>query len=596
MPWSDRLGARAAIRLRAGRVLKKHAVLLVCVLLVIEAMAALRYWRSASLEYPWHAAAVRLETGITRIATAVSGPEPARDRRQRAELLALLGDPELRRLRAMAASFPAAAQLAVIDRRWSEIAEAAAPGQADLAPIGAAAAALSRQLEQDLRLQEIELLLLQGITLLSALGLYVFGLRLTPDAQAVDDEALKRSADRLSPTPPLDHLPLGGLDLILDVNRLLDAAPAGEAVFQSILRQLVPAFGIRSCALHVLEDHLASAPGLSYTLSTSGTLQALFEFQPWAVRAAHITGFFEDDVDLELGEPARTVALSFIPLHEHGHHVGQLVFEAPKGFRLSEAQAKLAAVIARQISSAIGALNVAHDLRRVALFEERAAIARELHDSLAQSLSYMKIQTARLQTALSARKPVEEAEAVLADLRDGLNSGYRKLRELLTTFRVNLGPGGLQAGLEETVQEIRERSALAVSLDYRMGSCRLSSNEEVHVLHVVREALSNIVRHAEADRVVVTLEYDANRYLTVTVDDDGCGIEAPADRRYHHGMAIMEDRVHSLGGTLVLATRPGGGTRVRFRFTPSWSGSRDLLAEQEDSGVELKFPSQDIER
>jgi two-component system, NarL family, nitrate/nitrite sensor histidine kinase NarX len=337
---------------------------------------------------------------------------------------------------------------------------------------------------------------------------------------------------------------------------------------------------VRSAAIHVLDEQLDAASGLAGTLSTTGVLQALFDFQPWIVRASRIRTMLQEDVDISVAADGRRFALIMLPLLEHGRHIGQLAFEAEAGTRFSDIQAKTALAIARQISSTIGSFNVAHDLRRVALFEERSAIARELHDSLAQSLAFMKIQIARMQAALGARKSPEETAAVLGELRDGLNGAYRKLRELLTTFRVNIGPGGLQAGLEETVQEVRQRSAMSVTLEWQVGNCRLSSNEEIHVLHVVREALSNAVRHAEADRVAISLEYDASRYLTVTVEDDGHGFEDAADRRFHHGLSIMEDRVASLGGSLVIDARPGGGTRVRFRFTPSWSGSRDLLAEQ----------------
>ena len=607
MNWSDAVFGADSIPSRLVRALQTHLVLALCMLLVLQAMGAVRYWRASSLEYPWQAAVQRLAAGLavleaeaalSRQAAASGGlnqvmPSEANPARAIPSGVAssrvdiLLADPGLAGLRASsAADFEPGTQFASLDEQWAPLRSEPAVPAPELAVLRAGADRVAALLAHELRSQEAVLLGLQAFGLLLALGL--FGLAQRGMARLQDAEAGAGAAPAVPPGKRdlLEGLPGNALDLTLEVNRILDEAPAGELAFQGILRTLVPAFGVRSCALHVLEDHLASSPGLSYTLSTSGTLQALFEFHPWAVRAAHITDFVEDDVDLEQGGERHSVALCFIPLHEHGRLMGQLVFEAPVGFRLEAAQAKLAMVIARQISSAIGALNVAYDLRSVALFEERAAIARELHDSLAQSLSYMKIQTARLQAALSARKPVEEAEAVLGELREGLNSGYRKLRELLTTFRVNLGPGGLQAGLEETMQEIRERSALAVTLDYRMGSCRLSSNEEVHVLHVVREALSNAVRHAEADRVAVSLEYDANRYLTVTIDDDGRGIEFGADRRFHHGMAIMEDRVHSLGGTLVVTARPGGGTRVRFRFTPSWSGSRDLLAEQEGPAVE----------
>jgi two-component system nitrate/nitrite sensor histidine kinase NarX len=539
----------------------KDSVLLLLLLLLIAAMGAMRFaWASAQIE-TWLVDTIRIEALLSADHSA--------------ELDALLKTSELERLRELPKQLPMQQALSALD-------EAAALPMTDTQRTLALTLAnqqLQKELKGDIHRQR---------DWLQATNLIIIGVGIALAWLSLRRESIPlRPAEPHSQAGALPTLPQhrsdasqAAVDLILEVNGLLDEVPLGESAFENVLRRLVSAFEIRSAAIHVLDEDMGAIPGLTGTLSTTGILQALFDFQPWAVRAEHIQSVLQEDIQFSHGGEERDMALMLFPLQEQGRHIGQLAFEALPGMRLTESQTKMAVALARQISSKIGAFHLAQDLRRVALFEERAAIARELHDSLAQSLAYMKIQIARLQVAIDARKPVEETAGVLSELRDGLNGAYRKLRELLTTFRVNIGVGGLQTGLEETVQEVMQRSALAVVLDYRMGSCRLSSNEEIHVLHVVREALSNVMRHADADHATITLEYDHNRYLTGTIDDDGRGSEDHADRRFHHGISIMEDRVASLGGTLVMDARPGGGTRVRFRFTPSWSGSRDLLAEQ----------------
>jgi two-component system nitrate/nitrite sensor histidine kinase NarX len=235
---------------------------------------------------------------------------------------------------------------------------------------------------------------------------------------------------------------------------------------------------------------------------------------------------------------------------------------------LQDWQTRLLEAVADHIGIAINIAQRTTQSRRLALLEERSVIARELHDSLAQSLSYMKIQVSRLAAALPRTQDETQARDILQELRDGINSAYRELRELLTTFRLKMDGRGLSSALEETVRELRERSALTVTLVNRLHSTQLTPNEEIHVLQVVREALSNVVRHAQASQACVTLDYEANGDVVVTVEDDGIGIPDEAERRHHYGLAIMNERTHSLGGSIAVTRRTGGGTCVRTVFTP----------------------------
>lgn len=212
--------------------------------------------------------------------------------------------------------------------------------------------------------------------------------------------------------------------------------------------------------------------------------------------------------------------------------------------------------------------------RRVAVMEERAAIARELHDSLAQSLSFMKIQLARLQsyqndTSAEAQK---QMKSITGDLRHGLDNAYRELRELLATFRVHMDVRGLDFAIEAAIEEFTRRCGLPISLDSRLVGAPLTVNEEFHVLHVVREALSNILHHAHANNVWIVMALQGNGTVIVTIDDDGVGYHpAGIKESSHHGQTIMKERAFSLGGTINVGPRRNGGTRVKLKFTPKKS-------------------------
>jgi len=175
-----------------------------------------------------------------------------------------------------------------------------------------------------------------------------------------------------------------------------------------------------------------------------------------------------------------------MPLPSSNGWLGILLLETEANRYFEEAELQLIKVTAQLLALSMGFQAKEQEGRRVALLEERAVIARELHDSLAQSLSYMKFQIARLQTNFGSQLMEFGADNIVTDMREGLNNAYRELRELLTTFRVQMDVRGLDHVLEEAVAEFSQRSSLNIMLDNRLQECRLSVNEEFHILHVVR--------------------------------------------------------------------------------------------------------------
>lgn len=241
-----------------------------------------------------------------------------------------------------------------------------------------------------------------------------------------------------------------------------------------------------------------------------------------------------------------------------------LLVETERDRMLEDHEVQLLELTTKLLAMVIGYQGRDQEGRRIALLEERAAIARELHDSLAQSLSFMKIQIARLQSGNGQGG----SESVIAELRTGLDNAYRELRELLATFRVHMDVRGLGFAIQSAIDEFSQRSSLSITLDNRLVNCRLTVNEEFHILHVVREALSNIVRHSGANHVSIALVYQSNGSVMITIDDDGIGYKPSNDGQDHYGQAIMKERAYSLGGDIEVMARRNGGTRVRLIFTP----------------------------
>ena len=256
-----------------------------------------------------------------------------------------------------------------------------------------------------------------------------------------------------------------------------------------------------------------------------------------------------------------------LPLSDSEHHYGVLQLEMPPGRELEAWQSQLLEALSRHIGIAIGTARRSEQSRRLSLLEERAALARELHDSLAQSLAYMKIQVSRLKPLVERSGAGGEAGEVLAELREGLNSAYRQLRELLTTFRLRIEGEGLAAALQTTVTEFSSRGDIPITLEVHLAGCPLTANEEIHTLQIVREALSNVLNHAQARKAEVRVVCNSDGSVSATVTDDGIGIHQTAGA-HHYGMTIMEERAKHLGGQLTVENLPALGTRVTLHFMP----------------------------
>ncbi|MEH6471994.1 MAG: ATP-binding protein, partial [Halopseudomonas sp.] len=108
----------------------------------------------------------------------------------------------------------------------------------------------------------------------------------------------------------------------------------------------------------------------------------------------------------------------------------------------------------------------------------------------------------------------------------------------------------------------------SVSLDYTLPQWALSPNEEVNVIQIIREALSNALHHSQADAVKILVTNQADNKVQIQVRDNGIGIQDDPRKTSHYGLTIMQDRSESLGGTVSVKRVEPSGTCVELEFTP----------------------------
>ncbi|WP_332705230.1 nitrate/nitrite two-component system sensor histidine kinase NarQ [Plesiomonas shigelloides] len=229
-------------------------------------------------------------------------------------------------------------------------------------------------------------------------------------------------------------------------------------------------------------------------------------------------------------------------------------------------QPQLMQNVANMLSRAIYLNRMQKQQMQLLLMEERSTIARELHDSLAQALSFLRIQITLLRRSTDPDNP--KAQAIIRDFEQALNDAYRQLRELLTTFRLTIEEADLQAALQQLLAPLREQSPAQIALHCALSSQSLNAQQQVHVLQIVREAVLNAIKHANAQHITVCCDCDKDEQNVIRITDDGVGIATLEEPEGHYGLTIMAERAARLGGKLAICATEQGGTEVRLSFDP----------------------------
>ena len=232
-----------------------------------------------------------------------------------------------------------------------------------------------------------------------------------------------------------------------------------------------------------------------------------------------------------------------------GRQVGAALANADLHERLQARTVELARLSARMLEQ--------HE-------EERRRLSRELHDETAQVFSAVKMELELL------RGQVPDIAIPRLERTLGLiDKGIRGIRSVVNDLRPSLLDDlGLLPALRSLVADFSERSAIHITLDAPQGLPSLSKDAELALFRALQEALSNVVRHANARAVSVQIMV-RGRALLLVVADDGTGPHttdtALLEREGHMGLTGMRERIAALGGSVRFDGRPGAGARVEVQ-------------------------------
>jgi len=194
--------------------------------------------------------------------------------------------------------------------------------------------------------------------------------------------------------------------------------------------------------------------------------------------------------------------------------------------------------------------------------DERAHLARELHDELGALLTAAKLDVARIRRMTRTQAP--EIDDRLKHMSELLDQGIALKRRIIEDLRPSaLSNLGLIPALEILTQEFAQRSGLQLSLE--LMEAPTDEAGRLALYRLVQEALTNVLRHAKAKHVRVSLS-EADGWMQLHIRDDGQGFNPETVGAGHHGLLGMRYRMESLGGTLQLLSAPGRGTLVLARL------------------------------
>jgi signal transduction histidine kinase len=244
-----------------------------------------------------------------------------------------------------------------------------------------------------------------------------------------------------------------------------------------------------------------------------------------------------------------------------------LVLDELRAF--SEEQVELAWGVANAVAPAIENARLHQRIEYLAMAEERARLAREMHDELAQTLGAVQLKASLIGDLLSEDQ-VSAARTGTLELQEMISQAYAEVREAIFNLRATASPESeFLASLQEYLVDYRQHYGLDVALEADgEAAATLVGNTRQQVFRIIQEALTNARKHGEASKAWVRIERENGR-VCIIVEDDGQGFDpshTAQQDQLHFGLQVMRERAETICGSIVLDARPGSGTKVMLRL------------------------------
>jgi two-component system nitrate/nitrite sensor histidine kinase NarX len=250
-----------------------------------------------------------------------------------------------------------------------------------------------------------------------------------------------------------------------------------------------------------------------------------------------------------------------VPVKLHERLLGEVDLFFRTDVTLDDEERDLLDTLASHLASAMESLRASALEREAAVSQERGLLAQELHDSIAQSLAFLKIQAQLLRDAMR-RQDSAAMSRVLGELDTGVRESYADVRELLVHFRTRTSEEDIEPALRTTLSKFEHQTGLPARLEMDGHGVALAPDVQVQVLHIVQEALSNVRKHAGAREVLLHVTPSPAWRFEVRDDGSGFVVDSKDADETHVGLRIMRERAQRIGAQVQVNSAPGHGCSV----------------------------------
>lgn len=363
------------------------------------------------------------------------------------------------------------------------------------------------------------------------------------------------------------------LAALYEVARLLNEPASTEEFCRGFLRRLMALHNAAGGAVRLVDAgtrqlHLYAHEGLSGDFASQERCIDMGQCLCGAAAQVNRSAVdVLDDIAPDVAVDCRAAGyrtVGIFPIRLKGELLGifNLYFTAPHA--ISPEDRELFDALGQHLGVAVENQRLASRDRELAVYEERSLLARELHDSIAQSLAFLNIQVQMLEDSLR-RDAKGEVKDVLGNIRAGVQESYDNVRELLTHFRVRVKQEeDVGVALERMLVQFGVQTGLQTEFSDTGTGVPLHAETQLQVLHILQEALSNIRKHA-AGAALVRLAVHRDADYRFIVADDGCGFDVramPDVAEDHIGLRIIRERAQRIGARVEVRSEPGVGTTV----------------------------------
>jgi len=247
---------------------------------------------------------------------------------------------------------------------------------------------------------------------------------------------------------------------------------------------------------------------------------------------------------------------------------------------LDEPSRRVLNAVSEQLSLYSAKQAALDESRESQMMRDRAELAAEIHDSLAQTLAAMRYRVSVLRDAANRSRNDELIDG-LAGIDAMVGEANQEVRGLISEYRKPLDAERSAESLRATVESFRSDSGLQIFFQTNNPQIRFTAREDTQLQRIVGEALNNAARYANASMIRVYLRQDNNGVRQIVIEDDGVGFDqhllmlrnhqeqSVADGGNHIGLSIMRERAATIGAMLEIDSEPGEGTRISIDLPPN---------------------------